>query len=335
MSRQGAGEGRILESLVGIGQYISSPLYTRSRAENEHLGCHRMIVITGVCQKKSVSSCSLMPFYNGVLQSAPLVGERGMQNSDPHIDFEAIQEASRFQVFELERAKKLFNEKDIFRFDSADYQESQFHSSCVDRILGIPVHSVEQDLREEAKRIQPGGTVESWSKALHQGALTWVGLNPSQLQTPYAELLQLLEALDMNEGESFVDLGAGYGRIGMIMGKHWPKNAFTGFEMAQERVLEGNKAFKRYGLESAKLIASDIAAKSFQLPKADYFFIYDFGSLSDIKKLLAKVEVQADEGRVFSVLARGRGINSLIQETAPWLTINPKVIGNTTVYSFR
>lgn len=230
--------------------------------------------------------------------------------------------------------RELLRDDEFFAFDSGDYGDIQCHSSCVDQLLDIPVAETEKRLREKARAKWPGGTVESWSKAMHEGVMTWVGLNPAQLQTPYAELYELLWAVDPRPGQKVVDLGAAYGRMGLILSQLWPRCRFVGFEMAGERVALGNKVFSRLEMEGAELKRGNVAQDRFALPDAEYYFIYDFGSLSDQKKLIAKLEAKADAKKSFSVLARGRGINALIQETAPWLTVDVESVGNTNVYRF-
>lgn len=222
----------------------------------------------------------------------------------------------------------------FFQFLSDDYGDIQLHSTCIDKILDIPVQETEKRLREVARELLPGGTVESWSKAMHDGVTTWIGLNPAQLQTPYAEFFELLEELKLEENETLVDLGAGYGRLGQIMNHNWPSSKFIGFEMASERVEIGNESFKKLDAYNAILEQANIAADDFELPVADYYFIYEFGSVSDMKKLLSKLEERADQRKSFTVAARGRGINSLIRETAPWLTVEAREFGNSTIYAF-
>ncbi|MEX0798311.1 MAG: hypothetical protein WD025_02650 [Bacteriovoracaceae bacterium] len=225
-------------------------------------------------------------------------------------------------------------DKEFFKFQSSEYQSVQTHSSCIDLILGIPVAEIEKELRERAKKLWPGGTIESWSQDLYEGAMTWVGLNPAQLQTPYAEIYDLFKVIDLKKRSLVVDLGAGYGRLGVVLGLLCPECEFLGFEMAQERVEAGNALYSRLELPKTKLIQKNIAADEFELPAADVFFIYDFGSLPDMKKLLAKLDELADKREAFSVIARGRGINALIQETAPWLTVKAKEAGNSVIYTY-
>ena len=226
-------------------------------------------------------------------------------------------------------------DREFYRCKETQYHSIQEHSVYVDRILGIHVNEVEEALKQEAIDLDPEGCVESWSGALHSGALTWVGLSPGQLQTPYSEILELLEAIELDGGAMVVDLGAGYGRIGLVLDNLYPDCRFVGFEMAMERVNAGNESYARLGLEQrAKLYQQDIAAEDFELPVSDYYFIYDFGNASDMKAVLSKIEERADNREKFTVLARGRGINSLIRRSAPWLCARTRQIGNTIAYYY-
>lgn len=226
-------------------------------------------------------------------------------------------------------------DREFYRCEETEYHSIQEHSVYIDRILGIHVNEVETALKQEAMDLDPEGCVESWSGALHNGALTWVGLSPGQLQTPYSEILELLEGIELDSGAVVVDLGAGYGRIGLVLNQLCPDFRFAGFEMAMERVKAGNEAYARLGLEKrAKLHHQDISAADFELPVSDYYFIYDFGNASDMKAVLSKVEERADNKEKFTVLARGRGINSLIQRSAPWLCARTRQIGNTVAYYY-
>lgn len=226
-------------------------------------------------------------------------------------------------------------DRSFFETKASAYQDIQFHSAQIDTAFGLPVKETEKALRDRARKLRPEGDVESWSKELHDGVCTWVGLNPAQLQTPYAELLEYLDALNLTPNSRVIDLGAGYGRIGILMGALFPQCAFLGLEMAPERVELGNKLYKSLGIKNAIINEQNLASEDFDLPDACAYFIYEFGFLSDMKKLISKLERKADEKLSFSVIARGRGINSLIQETAPWLTVHSEPLINGHIYHFK
>lgn len=185
-------------------------------------------------------------------------------------------------------------------------------SEEIDRLLGFRVHEIERDLHERALISDPHGNHHRWGAALHSGNQTWVGLHPETIQTPYDELLRMCEKLKLSTGEKVVDLGAGYGRLGIVIEKLYPGVHFQGIEFVPERVAEG----KRLGIN---LIQGDLTHPDFFPEEADHFFIYDFGKIPHIRDLLNKLSDLADKKK-FTVTGRGKGIRSLIGHEFHWLT---------------
>lgn len=185
-------------------------------------------------------------------------------------------------------------------------------SSEIDRLLGFRVPEIESALLEEALVTDPQGNHHRWGAALHSGNQTWVGLHPETIQTPYEELLRVCGQLKLSPGEKVVDLGAGYGRLGIVLRELYPGVHFHGIEFVPERVEEG----KRLGIN---LTQGDLTAPEFFPEVADHFFIYDFGKVPHIRMLLEKLSVLADKKK-FTVTGRGKGIRSLIAHEFHWLT---------------
>jgi hypothetical protein len=221
---------------------------------------------------------------------------------------------------------KLFEE--IFNKELS-YTEHQEKSDIIDTFLGFRTYELETNITEKAKQIYPKGNRKSWGKSLFQ-AEAWIGLSPKQLQTTYFEIIELLEKLDIEDEMSVCDLGAGYGRIGIVMGELYKKCSFVGFEVVDFRVEEGNRIFKSRDYNNAKLRCENLANTDFVLPDADIFFIYDYGDVVQIKKTLNDLSDLADR-KPFTLVARGRGINSLVRNFHPWLCI--KAIEVTETYS--
>lgn len=195
-----------------------------------------------------------------------------------------------------------------------DYQDLQIQSACLDRYLGFGIESIEKALVNEAKSLAPDSHIEGWSEALH-GAQTWVGLSPSQLQTPYFELIEILDKLSPDQ-KTIIDLGAAYGRLGVLIGLFYPQLKFLGIELVKERVNEAQRIFSHYNFANAQMLVSDTTEK---VPKGDVYFVYDFGSHHEILELINIFSEKADRGEKFQIIARGSAINSLIIRHAPWL----------------
>ena len=188
-----------------------------------------------------------------------------------------------------------------------DYAAAKKHSESLDFALGYRCVEIEDRLFEE-----------------HQAGLFstprqfWYGLDIQSMQTPYSEILEMLLHLKPKAGETWLDLGAAYGRIGIVIGFLHQDLTFLGYEFVAERVDEGNRIYKTWDLKNARLKQKDLAAPEFSLDAADLYFIYDFGSKDDIYIVLEKMRIVAQK-RPIQVIARGRGIRNWIFMDFPWL----------------
>ncbi|MFP5459579.1 MAG: class I SAM-dependent methyltransferase [Bacteriovoracia bacterium] len=191
------------------------------------------------------------------------------------------------------------------------------HSAQVDAELGFSINDIENRLHRAAFELDPEGHVGTWGKKMH-AAQTWVGLAPQTLLTPYDELSRMCDLLHLPEGAHVADLGAAYGRMGFVLHKRFPGAHFTGIEIVEERVNEGNRLFALHGCKNARLIQHDMFAKDFQLPLADCYLIYDYGAIDHLRWTMGQLQNLATVHR-FQVIARGETIRSLIQYAHPWL----------------
>lgn len=158
-------------------------------------------------------------------------------------------------------------------------------SSQIDLDLGFKIKHIEEILQTKAKMLAPEKQFDQWGPILHGGAQTWVGLDFQILQTTYHDLKTVFEIIKPAPSEKIVDLGAGYGRVGVLLHHFYPRTEFLGIEMVEERVSEGNRILKNLSSFNKKILALDLNELS-ELPEGDIFFIYDFGSVDHIKKIL-------------------------------------------------
>ncbi len=192
---------------------------------------------------------------------------------------------------------------DRFRCASADYRSAQTHSAELDLELGYQCEAVESGLVRAAYRIdqQP-----------------WIGLALQALQTPYSELLEILERVIPAAGSLWVDVGAGYGRMALVLAARFSEARFQGFELVPERVEEAKRVWAQFDLPQARIEAADMASPEFHWPEADGYFLYDFGSREDIQRSLEALRLVA-RLRPITVVARGRGVRHEIDSRHPWL----------------
>ena len=207
----------------------------------------------------------------------------------------------------------------VGNLDIDNHETSRHQSEEIDKLLGFNIPEIEIKLLNEAKAKSPDGNVQSWGAAIHQGNQTWVGLWHQTLQTPYSEIKLICDHLQPSKDSLLVDLGAGYGRLGIVLHYLYPGSKFYGIEYVQERVIEGVKILKELDCKNAKLVQGDLTSEDFILPEADYYFLYDYGTVMHIRQTLKQIERMADHKK-FKVIARGKGVISLIESEHPWLS---------------
>jgi len=103
-----------------------------------------------------------------------------------------------------------------------------------------------------------------------------------------------------------------------VLNALYPKAHFIRYEYVPERVLEGKRIFLENNCAQCSLFVQDLTAPDFVLPAAEFYFLYDYGTVSHIRKTLAQLEVMALK-KAFKVIARGKGTRSLVQYEHPWL----------------
>lgn len=212
---------------------------------------------------------------------------------------------------------------EIFNYSERSYSESQEHSFELDSLLGLKVLDIENQLVEKAKAKFPAGNLKSWGKSMHQGAQSWVGLSPEQLQTTYDELIEIVKTLNPRPGESWLDLGAGYSRLGFVLEAYCENVKFIGYEVVKERVDEANRVFHIHEMDLSKAVCQDLSDENFKLPFADTYFLYDYGNMEDIKITLNQISDIANNTNI-CLVARGR-VRDFIHYHHPWLTVKTPI----------
>lgn len=191
--------------------------------------------------------------------------------------------------------------------DSHDYHAEQAHAARVDAWLGLDT---------EATELAVGMT---------PGQQNWAGLPIQALMTPYTELRFILEQLKPQPGETIVDLGAAYGRMGFVLARHFPRSRFIGYELDRARVAEGRRGLEKFlssvGVpETAiRLEVADLEDPRFRMPEAEYYFIYDYGTRAAIEKTLDDLRLLA-RNQAVTVVGRGRCARDTIERGQPWLS---------------
>lgn len=205
---------------------------------------------------------------------------------------------------------------------SHTYQDAQAHSAQVDHHLGFQFEPIEENLLHSKDYQKKDEIVQAWQ-----------GLPVQAMQTPYTEIRYLLSRLPLQERQTVIDLGCGYGRMAHVIGKHYPEVNFIGYELVYERVMEGQRILSQHPYTQVQLQTCDLSEPAFAPAIADYYFIFDFGSKSAIEKTLGDLQ-QIARQKPITVIARGRGIRHQIYQNHPWLCQmqTPEVYDHFTIF---
>ncbi|MDZ4676742.1 MAG: class I SAM-dependent methyltransferase [Oligoflexia bacterium] len=209
--------------------------------------------------------------------------------------------------------------------ESHSYAQAQQHSHHVDEWLGLQSEKIEKNLSENGCALKAGHSKERQE--------LWIGLAVKSLLTPYTEIRSMLEKLNPQAGSVVVDLGAAYGRMGFVIGRHYPDVNFVGYEFVGERVKEGRRCLEAFKYNLVKLEHADLSSPDFTPLNADYYFIYDYGNEKAVEKTLHDLRRIA-QTREITVIGRGRLSRELIERRHPWLSRmkTPEHCGHISIY---
>jgi hypothetical protein len=198
-------------------------------------------------------------------------------------------------------------------FELNEGQDPKIHSKKLDKMYGYKIVSNERGL---AKKYQVFYKPETDEKKHFPETQAWVGLHPQVLQTPYHEILEFLRIVKKYNPQKVLDLGAGYGRVGLVCQQVFPDCEFLGYEIVEERVAEANRIFAKWDYDNCQLELKNIIDKEFVIPDADIYFLYDFSNPKDLRFILNQLRKRVYTERFF-LIVRGKGARSLIQMKYP------------------
>jgi Putative methyltransferase len=125
------------------------------------------------------------------------------------------------------------------------------------------------------------------------------------VQSSYVTTLMALRYLNPSKNSRFVDLGSGYGRVGLVVGLLRPDIDFIGYEYVEGRVDIANKTCANLSIDQhVHFHTQDLAAQNFQIPPADAYYIFDSFSDETYAHVLARLQEIA-QGKKITVVTKG------------------------------
>lgn len=208
--------------------------------------------------------------------------------------------------------------KEIFKLflDHLDYHDqSWFHQSKIDTLIdsasGIRAREITESIRKSGRRE---------FNELHQGEETYSFAGPELLLTPYTEILNLFNAVGLKPGDTVVDLGAGFGRVGLALATKYPEVSVTGYEIVKDRIEEGARVAQEWGLDSrVHLVEQNLADPNFKPVAADVYYAFNPVSGATFDKVLEDLrQVGLKSGKKFRFIVFGPS-PFFKTDAQPWL----------------
>ncbi len=127
------------------------------------------------------------------------------------------------------------------------------------------------------------------------------------VQSGYSTILLALEGINAKRGSKIVDLGSGYGRVGLVCALLRPDLDFTGYEYVPHRVVVSNKACDFLDLgDSLNFEVQDLSLASFKIPIADIYYLYDPFTKETYRYVLEQI-VEISKTQQVTIVTKGNG----------------------------
>lgn len=157
------------------------------------------------------------------------------------------------------------------------------------------------------------------------------------VQSGYSTVLTALKNLSLKPGDRFIDLGSGYGRVGLVVGLMHPEVDFVGYEFVPHRVKIASDSTER--LEMQKHVhfhTQDLSLKEFQIPEAEIYYMYDPFSEETYGHVLSQL-IEFSKQRKVMIITKGnaRGWLMDVVRKEGWITPQEFDSGNLCLFVSR
>mgnify|MGYP000035322601 CR=1 FL=1 len=132
------------------------------------------------------------------------------------------------------------------------------------------------------------------------------------VQSGYSTILLSLINSSPSHGSRIVDLGSGYGRVGLVCSLLRPDIEFVGFEYVPHRVEVSNIACHDLDLaDNLSFKTQDLSLSTFKIPEADIYYLYDPFTKETYQYVLKQI-VEVSKSRDVTIITKGNARSWLL-----------------------
>jgi hypothetical protein len=243
-------------------------------------------------------------FFRGYLEEIDLKGLPDLGKNLEHLENEVIryirtrsnEEQREFSRFSLTLMSALFAEEERWQPTGISLYRT------FDRLDEVFDLNYNADVGMKIATIDGG-------ERLYEGA--GVGV-----QSGYSTVLTALNHLQLTGDSKFVDLGSGYGRVGLVVGLLRPDIHFMGYEYVPHRVHVSAKTAERFHIEDhVKFHVQDLSLKEFKIPEAEVYYLYDPFSAETYSHVLNQL-IDMSKRKPFVIVTKGNARKWLLDVAA-------------------
>ncbi len=221
-----------------------------------------------------------------------------------------------FSQVSLKLMSELFNFENNLNFDKKNRNQD----------LGLTMYrtfDIFDELLDLHYIIDEKASEDTKKERLYEGA----GLG---VQSSYATTLNTIRHLNPKSGTRFVDLGSGYGRVGLVLGLLRSDVQFIGYEFVEDRVQMANDSAVRFSLDKhVHFYTQDLSAPDFKIPEAGFYYIFDSFTDETYRYVIDQL-IQIGKNLKIKVITKGNA--RLWLQNSSWLKIHEFNDGNMCIF---
>ena len=157
----------------------------------------------------------------------------------------------------------------------------------------------------------------------------------SAVQSSYTTILLVLRYLKMTKGSRFIDLGSGFGRVGLALGLLRPDIQFTGYEFVKQRVDFAEHASQALNMNShVHFQSQDLSAKDFLIPEAEVYYLFDPFNEETYVHVMNQLSAIAKNKKI-TIITKGNAKEHFINSSIKGIWSKPQVFEHGNFCLFR